>query len=169
MVPFRAASCGSSRSKITPEFLFLAFTCKFYVRWSWSLLTKRETDFKKQKTNTQFPVMIIPWMFIWMPEIWDSTLLFCTAHPAFCLLCLVGVFLFFCFCFFGFCLFGAAPTAYGGSQARGPIGAIAAGPHHSHSNSGSEPRLQSTPQVIATLDPQPTEQGQGSNLQPHGS
>ena len=34
-----------------------------------------------------------------------------------------------------------APVAYGGSQARGPIRAVAAGLHHSHSNSRSEPRL----------------------------
>ena len=35
----------------------------------------------------------------------------------------------------------AALTAYGGSQARGRIGAAAAGLHHSHSNSGSERHL----------------------------
>ena len=35
----------------------------------------------------------------------------------------------------------AAPTAYGGSQARGPIRAVAAGLHHSHSNARSEPGL----------------------------
>jgi len=45
-----------------------------------------------------------------------------------------------CFFIFGFmflfyfCLFRARPTAYGGSQAMCPIGAIAAGLHHSHSN-----------------------------------
>ena len=33
----------------------------------------------------------------------------------------------------------------------------------------SKPRLQSTPQLTATLDPQPTKQGQGLNPQPHGS
>ena len=37
-----------------------------------------------------------------------------------------------------FCLFRAAPSAYGGSQDRGQIGAIAAGLCHSRSNSGSE-------------------------------
>ena len=37
--------------------------------------------------------------------------------------------------------FRAAPTAYGGSQARGQIRAAAAGLHHSHSNSGSELHL----------------------------
>ena len=34
----------------------------------------------------------------------------------------------------------AAPLAYGGSQARGRIGAVAAGLRQSHSNAGSEPR-----------------------------
>ena len=31
-----------------------------------------------------------------------------------------------------FCLFRATPTAYGGSQASGPVGAVASGLHHSH-------------------------------------
>ena len=47
--------------------------------------------------------------------------------------------------FFFFSLFKATTTAYGGSQARGPIGAVAAGLHHSHSNMGSEPCVQTTP------------------------
>ena len=68
-----------------------------------------------------------------------------------------------------FCIFRAIPTAYGGSQPRGWIGAVAAGLCQSHSNSGSEPCLQHTPQLTATLDPQPTEQRQGSNPQPHRS
>ena len=68
--------------------------------------------------------------------------------------------------FFVFLLFlWAAPMAYGGSQARGLIGHL----RRSHSNAGSEPRLQPTPQLTATPDPQPTEQGQGPNPQPHGS
>jgi len=46
----------------------------------------------------------------------------------------------------------AAPAAYGGSQARGPIRAVATGLRQSHSNAGSEPRLQPTPQLTATLD-----------------
>ena len=55
-----------------------------------------------------------------------------------------------------FCLFAiywAAPVAYGGSQARALIEAVASGLHQSHSNSGSEPRLQPTPQLTATPDP----------------
>ena len=47
----------------------------------------------------------------------------------------------------------AAPAAYGGSQARGLIGATAAGLRQSLSNAGSEPHLQPTPQLTATLDP----------------
>ena len=46
----------------------------------------------------------------------------------------------------------AAPAAYGGSQARGPIGAVATSLRQSHSNAGSEPRLQPTPQLTATPD-----------------
>ena len=40
--------------------------------------------------------------------------------------------------FFVFCLFRATPMAYGSSQARGQIGAVAAGLRQSHSNAGSE-------------------------------
>ena len=39
----------------------------------------------------------------------------------------------FSFTFFLFFFFRASPTAYGDSQARGQIGATAAGLHHSHS------------------------------------
>ena len=76
------------------------------------------------------------------------------------------------FYFILFCLLAiswAAPTAYGGSQARGLIRAAAASLHHSQSNMGSKPRLQPTPQLTAMPDCQPTEQGQGSNPQPHVS
>ena len=51
------------------------------------------------------------------------------------------------------CPFRATPTAYGGSQARGLIGAVTEGLHHSHSNARSELRLQPTPQLTATPDP----------------
>ena len=39
--------------------------------------------------------------------------------------------------FFFFVISWAAPAAYGGSQARGLIGAVATGLHHSHSNARS--------------------------------
>ena len=64
--------------------------------------------------------------------------------------------------------FLAVLVAYGCSQVRGQIGAAAASLHHSHSNAGSELHLWPTPQLIATLNREPTEQGQGSNLHPHG-
>ena len=50
-------------------------------------------------------------------------------------------------------LFMTAPAAYGSSQARGQIGASAAGQHHSHSHSHtrSEPHLQPTLQLVAIL------------------
>ena len=55
-----------------------------------------------------------------------------------------------------FCLFAiswAAPAAYGGSQARGQIGTVAAGLCQSYSNAGSELHLQHTPQLPAMPDP----------------
>ena len=42
--------------------------------------------------------------------------------------------------YYYYCLFvisRAAPAAYGGSQARGPVRAVAASLHQSHSNTGS--------------------------------
>ena len=50
-----------------------------------------------------------------------------------------------------FCIFRAAIVAYGGSQATGPIKAVAASQHHSHSNKGSELRLWPTPRLMVTL------------------
>ena len=61
----------------------------------------------------------------------------------------------FCLFYFFFCLFRAAPTTYGGSQARGQIGAVAITLHHSHSHVRSETRLRPTPQLTAMPDPQP--------------
>ena len=57
------------------------------------------------------------------------------------------------FPFFVFLFFRATPEAHGGSQARGPFGAVATGLQHSHSNAGSELRLLPTPQLMATPDP----------------
>ena len=47
----------------------------------------------------------------------------------------------------------AAPMAYGVSQAKGLIRAVAACLCQSHSNTGSKPCLQPTPQLTATPDP----------------
>ena len=79
---------------------------------------------------------------------------------------LTNLFFFFFFFFFG--LFRSETAAYVGSQTRGTIGATAAGLYHSHSNAGSRLHLRSTPQLMAMPDPWPTEQGQESNLRPHG-
>ena len=54
---------------------------------------------------------------------------------------------------FIFLFFRAPPLAYGGSQARGGIGTVAASLCHSHSNAKSEPHLSPTPQLMAMLDP----------------
>ena len=70
-------------------------------------------------------------------------------------------FFYYYFFFLSFCLLSfvvvvaiswAAPAAYGGSQARGRIGAVATGLRQSHSNAGSQPRLQPTPQLTAMPD-----------------
>ena len=49
-------------------------------------------------------------------------------------------------------VFRAEPVAYGSSQARGRIGAAAAGLDHSHSNMGFEPYMLFMPQFMGTLD-----------------
>ena len=49
--------------------------------------------------------------------------------------------------------FRVAPSAYGSSQARGQTGAVAVSLCHGHSNMGSEPHQQPTPQLMAMLDP----------------
>ena len=82
--------------------------------------------------------------------------------------CMVLFFFFLPFFFLVFfCLSRAAPVAYGGSQVRGPIGAVATGLRQSHNNKGSELCLQPTPQLTEMLDPKPTEWGQGSNPHSH--
>ena len=58
---------------------------------------------------------------------------------------------------FFYFLGGATPAAYGGSQAKGQIGAVAAGLHDSHGKTRSELHLR------PTSDPQSAERGQGSN------
>ena len=56
--------------------------------------------------------------------------------------------------FFGLFGFLGGPTpVYGGSQARGQIGAVAPSLHQSHSNTESKLRLQPTQQVTAMPDP----------------
>ena len=55
---------------------------------------------------------------------------------------------------FTYCLFwGGAPVAYGGSKARGLIGATAAGLCYSHRNMGPKLHLQTTPQLTVMPGP----------------
>ena len=56
-------------------------------------------------------------------------------------------------CFSFFLFFRATSVSYGSSQAKGQTGGTAAGLHHSHSNTRSEPHLQPTPPLTETLDP----------------
>ena len=56
------------------------------------------------------------------------------------------------FIYFVFLSIRAVNVAYGGSQARDLIGAVVTGLRQSHSNVGSEPHLQPTPQLTATPD-----------------
>ena len=51
------------------------------------------------------------------------------------------------------CLFRATLVAFGGSQAKGRIRAVAAGLRQSHSNAKFDPCLRPTPQLTATPDP----------------
>ena len=67
--------------------------------------------------------------------------------------CITGPFYILFYFYFFFCLFRAAPTAYGIFQARVLTEAIVANLHHSHSNAGSKPHQQPTPQHTAMLDP----------------
>ena len=55
--------------------------------------------------------------------------------------------------YFSFCFFRATLMAYGSSQARDPIRALAVRLCHSHGNTGSRLHLQPTPQLVAMLDP----------------
>ena len=66
-------------------------------------------------------------------------------------------------CYF-FLLFRATPVAHGGSQARGPIMLLA----YMTATAGSKSCLQPTRQVMATLDPRPTEGGQRLTPHPNG-
>ena len=64
----------------------------------------------------------------------------------------VLIFVCVCVCVCVLAISWASLKVYGGSQARGRIGAIAASLPQSHSDVGLEPRLQFTPQLMATPD-----------------
>ena len=90
------------------------------------------------------------WLEVLMRKIYGSVSSF-YGNVASCILSVSILLFIYFFCLFAFSR--AASTAYGDSQARGKIRAIATGLRHSHSNAGSEPSLQPTPQLMATLDP----------------
>ena len=82
-----------------------------------------------------------------------------------------GVMFLFCFILFYFLFFSAASTAYGGSQARGQIGAIAAGIHHSHGNTRSLTHwarpgmeLESSWLLVRFVSTEPQRELHGSNV-----
>ena len=64
--------------------------------------------------------------------------------------------------FFSF-LFRAKPTAYGGSQGRGQIRAVASNLQDNNSNAGSELHLQPTQQFMAMPDPNPLSKAKDRN------
>ena len=66
---------------------------------------------------------------------------------------LIFIYYYYYYIFFFFVFSWAASAAYGDSQARGLMGAVATGLSQSHSNVGSEPCLRPTPQLTATPDP----------------
>ena len=73
------------------------------------------------------------------------------------------------FSFFIFCLFQAIPMAYGGSQARGLIRAVATGLHHTHSNTNLRcicdlPHSSWKPQIL-----NPLSKATDQTCHPHGS
>ena len=63
-----------------------------------------------------------------------------------------------------FFFFPPGPRLHIGSQAKGPMEAVATGPHPSHSHTRSEPSLRPTPQLVATLDP--LTHGAGPGIEP---
>ena len=68
----------------------------------------------------------------------------------------IDIYIFKVHSFFFFCLpvfSRATPVAYEGSQARGPVGAVAPGLRQSHSNAESKPCLRTIPQLRAIPDP----------------
>ena len=97
-------------------------------------------------------------------NLWRNVQTFLICHTV---VSLSVVFL-FCFVFVFVLLFRAAPAACGSSQARGLIRAVVTSLHLRHNNLASELRLQPTPQLTASPDPQPTERSQESNPYPHG-
>ena len=69
-------------------------------------------------------------------------------------LCPINLYAIYIYIYIFFFFFLATPATYGGSQARGPIRAIATGLNHSQSSAESKMHLWPTPQFMATPDPE---------------
>ena len=120
------------------------------VCWGWSLLS----NFSLLSREVCFPTQPFP------EHMFGATLRSTKARqshvvpPGSRMLLLLGLpanFYSFFFFFFFFPL-TTVPEACGRSQARDPVGATAAGLHHSHSNPRSELHLQPTLQLVAMPD-----------------
>ena len=97
--------------------------------------------------NSEYWIMVISWSNLFLKpsfmNLWNNIMTF---SSELIMAILKGP------CFVLFCLFAfsrSAPAAYGGSQARCPFGAVAAGLCHRHSSLCLWP----TPQLRAMLDP----------------
>ena len=103
--------------------------------------------FSAETNNGSYKMLHIPATALWTITA-AMTIAGCFLHNFVFIYVFIHLFLSFVFC-----LFRATPEAYGGSQARGQIGGVAACLCHIHSNVGSKPSLWSTPQLMATPDP----------------
>ena len=102
---------------------------------SWTLVRFVTAEpLELQWSGILFANILPPWIVYFFPQ---------SNHPPY--------FYFILFYFFVFSR--VSPVAYGGSQARGLIGAEAAGLRQSRSHTASQPSLRPTPQLMATLDP----------------
>ena len=128
----------------------IIFTLLFFGISGWCLWKKKRCEFLRSMTSAS--TRPFPWDLWRLPQ--PLIIPFYPFSPKTSFLlramergCQLGPFYFFIYL-----SFRATPTAYGSSQARGQIRAIAISLHHSHSNSGSEPRLRPTLQLTAMLD-----------------
>ena len=80
-------------------------------------------------------------MILFLPFFFFFLFLFFFFYFFFVLFWFFNLLFFVCLFVLSFAFSRATPAAYGGSQARSLIGAVAAGLHHIHSNTGSEPCL----------------------------
>ena len=121
--------------------------CNLFKKWMPLMIYLK---FYLKKSETSYPHIYTVWLMYTHTHPTPCPVLFKlfkidinSSHPP------VKLFFFL----FGQCLLRVTPETYGGSQARGRIGAAAASLHHSHSNARSEPSLRPTPQLMAMLDP----------------